>query len=246
WYWIPFLIIAPGLGALLLWFYRRQQQGQQARTRQLREELLRDLHDEMGSKLAVVNMYGALLQDQLSPGDLEKTGPILNKLLGASTDLYQSMQDLQWMLDPEKDQLRHLLYELKAFGQELLSPTGAVFQETIELSPDLLGQKLPIHYKKNVLFLFKEAIHNTAKHAGATEAGLQVWSTVDHIHICWWDKGGAKPPLAIQGNGYGLKSMQARAEKIGAALKFGHDSGGTQVRLRWPVGILLREEKSVS
>ena len=227
---------------IFVWFgvARFNQMRLERKFKKLRAELLRDLHDEMGSKLAVINMYGALLSNEINSESTNSgdAAPYLEKLLSVTKDLYLRLQDIQWMLDPGKDKLADLFHELEAFALELLPMSNTNFEIQLNINDELLEEKLPIFHKKHMLFLFKEAIHNTAQHASASQAQLKGWTRNGTLFVLLTDDGDNQYLNAEFKEGYGLQNMEDRAEQIGADLEVNITKSGTQIKLIWPLEAL--------
>ncbi|MEL7162228.1 MAG: ATP-binding protein, partial [Bacteroidota bacterium] len=136
---------------------------------------------------------------------------------------------LIWGLDPEKDNLYQTLLRLQEFGDRLFEYSSVRFR-TEGMDPTLREIELPLETKKQLLFLFKEAMNNTLRHARAELATLAFHRMEDRLFFTFWDDG-----VGLSGKetkGYGLQNMRMRAEKLGGALTLASDPGaGTSVRL---------------
>ena len=164
-------MLIAGAVALLIWFgfYIRYQYklAQLAEIEKVRKSAAQDFHDELGSKLTIISMFGELTRSKLN-GHTEEVGPYISKVIDTSNSLYQSMKDLLWALNPEQDTVKDIYFQIKDFGDELFDQTGVEFQsEGIE---EVLSDRLlPMEYKRHVLLIFKEIMNNALKHSDCTE-----------------------------------------------------------------------------
>ena len=92
--------------------------------------------------------------------------------------------------------------------------------------------------KRHVIIFFKEAVHNCALHAKATQVAVNVsWNDGDLIvsisdNGCGFD-------LSHKQDGWGLESMKKRAGEIGGKLDLESRLGeGTLVKLTIPLSCL--------
>jgi signal transduction histidine kinase len=90
--------------------------------------------------------------------------------------------------------------------------------------------KLSMDVRKNLYLIFKEAINNMVKYAGADRAFFSITGTKNHLAMLIRDNGkGFVPSVASEGNG--LKNMKKRAEEIGAKLMIESGAGiGTSIQ----------------
>lgn len=194
---------------------------------QLRNENAADFHDELGSKVTKISMFLTLAERSLK----EEKDPTnwLGKMRENIKDLSGSFRDLLWVIDPKKDSLGDAFLRLKDFGDDLFGTSETRFS-TVGFSETLSAIKLDPQTKKQVVLIFKEAMHNCAKHANATLVELNISHKDDHSSLFLQDNGKGFNAHE-QGKGRGLNNMHQRAEKIGGKLKIVSDKSGTTIKL---------------
>ena len=75
------------------------------------------------------------------------------------------------------------------------------------------------------MLLFKEAMHNSLKHApSATRLTLSIQHDGNRLKLVWADTGPGYTTVA-DADGMGMKSMRTRANKIGADFKASGNDG---------------------
>ena len=77
-----------------------------------------------------------------------------------------------WSMDPGRDGLRDTLDRLAAFAETLFAASRTSFRVDAG-DPALDEVVLGMNERRNVTLLFKEALNNCAKHAGASECVLK-------------------------------------------------------------------------
>jgi signal transduction histidine kinase len=89
--------------------------------------------------------------------------------------------------------------------------------------------------RHNLTMVVKEAIHNTVKHAKATEIRIKIWFEDQVLYIDVFDNGkGFNPTAKLRGNGLG--NMQRRLRATGGRLAIESSPGaGTKVHLELPL-----------
>lgn len=97
--------------------------------------------------------------------------------------------------------------------------------------------RLPATVELNAFRIIQEALTNSLKHAGPTQATVLLDYTGESLHVEVYDQGGEAPPARKDTTpGYGLISMQQRAGMLGGELEVGPEpERGFRVSVRLPV-----------
>jgi signal transduction histidine kinase len=75
-----------------------------------------------------------------------------------------------------------------------------------------------IEFRRNLLLVYKEMLHNVLKHACATRVEISLLENDGKLELCIHDYGtGFDEGSVTRGNG--LKNMRARAVKLGGSLQ---------------------------
>jgi ligand-binding sensor domain-containing protein/signal transduction histidine kinase len=216
--------LAAAGAALLLGLYRLRQARRRDLER-LRVRIASDLHDDVGSSLWSITLLSRMLarQESLGPEERQDADEIHRIAIQTSN----SIRDIIWLINPAFDTVQDLVLRTKDFAGTALR--GVDYRLHCEES--LLTRKLPLDFRQNLFFLFKEALTNIAKHSRATVAELRIEEVGGRWRITIHDNGiGFDPAADTRGNG--LKSLRARAAKIGAALDIqSHPGGGSTIVL---------------
>lgn len=214
----------------------------------VRRQTARDYHDELGHQLAKISLFSALLDRELAGSDdggwreggaaapdEDASGitTYLQRIQGAAARLCSDTRDFIWSLNPEKDSLFDTLWHLKVFGDDLFGDTDVDFQCT-GIPESFSAVRLPMETRRQLTLIFKEAMTNAFKHAGADRVRLSASVGEGNVEIALADDGcgfGARRPKP--GGGNGLGNMARRAETLAGTVTIeSPDGGGTRVRFR--------------
>ncbi|MCB0752208.1 MAG: hypothetical protein KDC52_12100, partial [Ignavibacteriae bacterium] len=125
----------------------------------LKTNLSADLHDNVGAGLTEISILSELTSSQLSNSGVSKN---LTKISELSRQLVESMSDIVWVVNPNRDSLYDLIVRLKDSYAELLGEL-CINLQTSNLEK-LISIKLPIEIRQNLYLILKESINNSIKH----------------------------------------------------------------------------------
>lgn len=209
--WFRLLASVAALG--LLYSVYRYRIGQIRREQQLRDQISRDLHDDVGGILSGISFYSEAARQMHQQGRYSDSYALLQKIADNARTTIAHMSDVVWSMRSDTDNALKLAQRLESFGRELLSPLG--IELVCQTDSNLASLKLAPDTIRNLYLVGKEALHNAAKYAQATEVHLNVSQQGGKVQIFVKDNGqGFDSTMAPSGNG--LESMRKRAEAIGA------------------------------
>jgi len=206
---------------------RRLIQAQEAE----RARIARDLHDDIGQRLALLTMTLEQLTHIRSHTSDEGRSH-LDALRAQAADISASVRALAHELHSSRLQHLGVVAAMKGFCAELSA------QQKIEV--DFGGAETqPGVPAETALCLFRvlqEALHNAVRHSGVRQFEVQLRDTTDALQLTVRDKGsGFDPETAIDGGGLGLTSMKERLKLVGGELLIkSRPSGGTTIVARVP------------
>jgi signal transduction histidine kinase len=211
----------------------KRREGQQALDE--RRRIARDLHDSVSQALFSTILQTRTAEKALRNQNEDLSGPIARALAtigeltrGAQNEMRGLISDLR--RDPVSNGLMAALHDY----------ADHVSEES-ELDVDVTGpvESLPIsHDTETELFgIVREALVNVVRHARAANASVRVRVGPDHVLLQVSDDGCGFDPQHRESGHYGLESMQARADEIGAELSISSSAElGTEVRIEAPAG----------
>jgi PAS domain S-box-containing protein len=180
---------------------------------QERRRIARELHDDIGQRLALLGIELAQLQ-QSSSNPSAFPGHIV-KLQQLTSEIAADVQSLSHELHSSKLQYLGLATALKGFCQE--------FSEQQKVEVDFKTHDLPTPLSPDISLCFfrvlQEALHNAAKHSGVRHFEVRLWGTPDEIHLTISDSGvGFDVEATKASRGLGLISMQERLKLLNGTL----------------------------
>ena len=216
-----------GLALLLYWFVQ-QRIGRIKEKYQLRNKIAADLHDEIGSTLTSINILSNVSQQAMDQQPQEAK-EMLQLISAQSKVIQQSMSDIVWSIRPDNDKVGDLLTRMREYASQTLEQLD--IEIVIEADDELADKTLPMHYRKELLLIYKEAINNIARHAGATKVLVTLKNGNKYLQLTIADNGKWKGAST----GTGTRSMKERAKTMGGALEIVPSAAGTEVKAIIPV-----------
>src|SRR5262249_71793 len=153
---------------------------------------------DIGSTLSQIAILSEVAQRQTNGQSPDVTGPLAD-IASISREVVESMSDIVWTIDPERDKLRDLSRRMRRFATDVLTSRNiqlrfeAAGYEDIQLDPDV---------QRQFLLVLKEAVHNIVRHSGCTEAEILFCVEGGSLRLRIWDNGtGLNPEKAHCGQG---------------------------------------------
>ncbi len=197
----------------------------------LRQDLSRDFHDETGNILASITRQASMLG--LIMKDNDKTKPIIDHIVLNSERLYASSKDFLWSINRGSEKPDELFTHLTSFGQVFYNQFDIAFSaENQILEPT--QRRLNPSVSRQLIFMLKEAMTNTAKHSGCDEVQLTMNVMEERIFICLTDNGIWRDPDPSMIH-TGIQNMKKRATENGLDLTIQSHQSGSRVSIDVPL-----------
>jgi signal transduction histidine kinase/ligand-binding sensor domain-containing protein len=191
-----------------LYLYRKKQQ---LRLTQIRNQISRDLHDELGANVSSINIMAKMLLNKHK----EESNPALTNISKYSVQISDTINDIIWNVNPNFDSISELIKRMTRFASETLE--AANINYSINLPDNQLNILLDNQVKYHLYLIFKEAINNSAKYSKANLVQIDIYYNTGFFSIKIKDNGIGFIESAIE-KGNGLENMRARANEINAQL----------------------------
>ncbi|MFT3902004.1 MAG: tetratricopeptide repeat protein [Niabella sp.] len=215
---------------VVLYFLRRrliEKNLQLKRELQIRAQIARDLHDDMGSTLSSISIFSELLKHQ--PQD-NASKDLINRIESNARQTMDALDDIIWLVKPDNDSLFNLSAHIQEYAVPMFNSKNIHFNIDF---PDAISEiPLSMQTRKNIFLILKESVNNLVKYSHAAHATIEAVHKGDEIVFVVKDDGKGFD-VNQQTTRNGLKNMKMRAEQIGA--KFNIQSGlsnGTIIELR--------------
>lgn len=217
--------------AMLLATIREQEQ------ENLRKEIARDFHDEMGNQLTRIINYVSLLKlngSVINPAGNGSSNRIdlYTKVEDSAKYLYTGTRDFIWSIDPVNDELSKLFLYIRDFGEKLFEEKDISFRAFNGVKGKV---KLPYGFSRQANLIFKEVMTNAFKSAQAKNATFSLHPTESGFEFRFEDDGVGFNVETI-GKSNGLKNIRERADKLRADLRIQSGPGaGTTITLNFKI-----------
>jgi signal transduction histidine kinase len=212
------------------------------RTNQLnnmRQVMAADFHDYTGNLLSAITRQAGTLELMLRHDS--KALPVVTNIIQNSNELYASSKDFLWNLNHNSDDPYELFAYLKQYGQQFYNQFDIAFSSAGSASGSYIGQLDPFA-ALNLIFIFKEAMTNVVRHAGADEVLIYMESEAGYLVYGITDNGNWKS-YEESGLHFGIANIEKRCEKYGFLLIVLPQTSGTSIKVKIPTDKL---EKRIS
>jgi signal transduction histidine kinase len=203
-----------------------------AELEQVRKRIAADLHDEIGSSLTQISILSEVALREGADASPELSRP-LSTIASSSRELIDSMSDIVWAINPDKDHLLDLTQRMRRYAADAFTASNTAFQ--LELPAADREITLGANVRREVFLIFKEAVTNIVKHAAGSEAFVALAIEGGVLRLDVRDNGQGFDPHAPS-DGHGLESLRVRAAAIGGRLTVVTAPGsGTAIALHLPI-----------
>ncbi|WAC09273.1 tetratricopeptide repeat-containing sensor histidine kinase [Dyadobacter pollutisoli] len=231
--------IIGGTGIILLligFMFNRYQLKKKIEQQELlinfRNDVARDLHDDIGSTLTSIKILSEVSLNNLLK-DQTKAGSYLKKITEQSSHMQQEMSDIVWSIKPDNDKLANMLVRMREFASYTLEPKN--IKADFVVNQEVLLSSLNMQQRRDFFLIFKEAINNTAKYAQASSVSIVLEKAEKHLLLTVKDNGiGFNVDLVRSSNG--IRNMEARAKSLSGTFHISSEQGlGTTIEVQIPL-----------
>jgi signal transduction histidine kinase len=193
-----------------------------------RVRVARDMHDELGANLTRIKLLSERVErDAL---DAEKVVAYAQLISKNSRELAERMDQIVWAVNPQMDNLEHLVSYLVSFADEFVGLASLRIRFDV---PGALPE-IPVsaHVRLSLFSAVKEALNNAVKHARATEIRIGVRVRDERLELEVTDDGCGIPRHKLHSAVGGLNNLRHRLRGIGGDFVIESQPGqGTRIRM---------------
>jgi signal transduction histidine kinase len=205
-YWQTWWFRLLAAGAVLLIFVGAYEVrlASERRLSRMRLRIARDLHDEVGSNLGSIALLSEVIPRQ-SAGSPEE----ISEIRRIAVHTIESLRDIVWFLDPASDQMADIVLRMKEVARTMLP--GMCFEFS---SSGDTGTAVPsLDFRRNIFPVYKEILHNIAKHARAKHVRIEVQVDPRRFQLQVSDDGVGFDERSVRA-GNGLKNLRRRTAEL--------------------------------
>ncbi len=196
-----------------------------------RKRISRDLHDDIGARLTNINMLSALGQQKIN--EPQEMSEYLKRISNEIQTSAEALDDIVWSIDSKNDLIEQVTAHMRRYAADVFDATAIRY--TIKIDEKSLPAKLAIGKRRDLFFVFKEAINNIQKHAIATEVIVNIEAKDNDLLMQVNDNGkGFDTNQLTHRNG--LKNIQQRIQNWGGTCTVQSSPGkGAILKINLPV-----------
>ncbi|MGH8524839.1 MAG: PAS domain-containing sensor histidine kinase, partial [Gammaproteobacteria bacterium] len=212
---------------------RRSREERLAELERVRKRIATDLHDDIGSSLTRICLLSEVAQRQVGGREVSLLEP-LSAVARLSRELVDSMSDIVWAINPNKDHLSELSQRMRHFASDVFTARQIDFRFH---APDTERDvKVGANVRREFFLVFKEAVNNTVRHSGCAAAEIEFRAADEGLFLKLSDDGRGFD-VSHASTGHGLMSMRERTEGLGGRVEVISGPGqGTTLTFTIPLG----------
>lgn len=202
----------------------------------VRKRIASDLHDDIGSTLTRISILSEVIIQKIG-ADQPVVTDQLSIIAQSSRELIDSMSDIVWAINPQKEGLQDLTQRMRYFASDIFTSKNIALQ--FRATGEQTNIQLGANIRREIFLIFKEAVNNIVRHSQCTSVNIEIALTNNLLSLKLKDNGKGFD-LAQQSKGHGLTSMHDRADSINGQLEvISNIDQGMQVNLTVPISLQL-------
>lgn len=180
----------------------------------LRNNISRDLHDEVGSTLSSISILSASVINNMDK-EKQKSKELVAQIGHNAQNMLNAMDDIVWSINPNADTFESVILRMKEVANTLAEPLE--IEVIFNYDEELQKENLPMLIKKNIYLIYKECMNNAIKYSGTKKIEVQLKKKQSKIFLKIKDYGNGFDTNK-EYNRNGLKNIKQRAEEINGKL----------------------------
>ena len=198
-----------------------------------RKRISRELHDETGQALMVIRLYLGMLETSVTGRNARLK---IRETLEVVDRTIEGIRRIIGRLSPLVLQELGLIAAVRKEAKDLAKNSGVKARVTV--SPDF--GRLPAALETAIYRIVQEALHNVAKHAGATTVTIDLKEEGELVKLVVEDDGVGisqiSPKSKAARQTFGITGMRERMANVGGKMRVTSTRGkGTRIEVSAPV-----------
>ena len=212
-----------------------ENEKKQLALQRIRDDISRDLHDELGADLGSISVMSHAALQQLKMQDVS-TRDTISVIGETSRKVISRMREIVWSLHSEHDTVGHFSFRIKETAYELLEHHPIAMH--INISEENIDAQIPAEYRRNLFLVFKEILYNTIRHAKAGNIYIELFIEEGYLKLIVKDDGVGFVYEKNKKSGNGLNNLKQRTLDFAGTLSINTTPGqGTSIMVLCPIGI---------
>ena len=218
WMTIWFRVIVAAIVVAVLWALYHVRVSRLVEMERLRLRIASDLHDDLSSELSGISVTAELIRRETTLDEDARSRLAL--LRDKAVEMAGVMRDTAWSIHPEHDTIGATVRRMRATAATLLAEIDLEF-DVGDLPAD---RSFGMTARRNLFLVFKELVHNIARHADASRVTIRLDRVGDALNLVVEDDGKGFDPAAV-GDGDGLRNIRRRVEQMNGWFEIRSTSG---------------------
>ncbi len=200
-----------------------------------RNRIAREIHDTLAQ-----TFVGILLKLRVAERIADQRPAEARALIDHVRDLAQEglaqARRSVWALQPDADEYRDVLEALRRVTDRVAASADVRAEVYVQGTP----RDLPPDVGMGLARIGEEAMTNALRHGQATMLVVDLTFGADHVSLRIQDNGSGFDPAREDSGGFGLISMQQRADRLGGQMAIVSQPGlGAEVSVTVPIGTAM-------
>ena len=183
-----------------------------------RARIASEIHDQLGAQLTQILFQSHSLTGRLDNEGDEQSSKQAGIVNSSAQELARGLDEVVWATNPEMDNLEGLVAYISSYAEEFFRHTPIRLRFDVPISLD--AREMSSELRHNLFLAASEAMTNVLKHAGASQATVQMRFREDDFVIEISDDGRGLASESSRRLGNGLRNMNERMRRIGGAAAF--------------------------
>jgi two-component sensor histidine kinase len=218
---IWFNIFLLSLGFVILYSFFKYKEIQRQKLIDLRYNIARDLHDDLGSNLSNIKLISEREALKYKNAQFSSIADQMRKAM-------ISMSEIVWSINPQNDRIEDVLLKIQEYMINVCEHQN--INLCFEIEDLQIKRNMNPDDKRNLLLIFKEALNNVIKYSDANQVTFSAKQKSKNIYLSIKDNGkGFNFEKVKLGNG--IKNMESRAMALDGKININSSSEGTLIEL---------------
>jgi signal transduction histidine kinase len=127
----------------------------------------------------------------------------------------EALRDIVWVINPEHDKIDNLVLRMRDAANSMIRSDKVNFY----CQSTKIAHVVDMDFRRNILLIYKEILHNIIKHARAKTIDIFIDETDSQFHLTVRDDGVGFDP-SQPSPGHGMKTLKTRAGRLGGSVHF--------------------------
>ena len=211
----------------------QENEKKQIALQRIRDDISRDLHDELGADLSSISAmcHASIRQIKTNNPAAQDT---ITQVGETSRKVIRRMREIIWSLHSKHDSIDNFSFRVKETAYTLLEHQPMELH--LDLPVDEIDLQIPNDSRRNLFLIYKEVLHNIVRHSKAKNVHVSISVEEGNLLLQVGDDGIGFAVGTDSKSGNGLVNLKQRAAALSGKLLIDSKPGaGTTVRVSCPI-----------